>query len=108
MVRNVGRLAGVLAGWGSDRVSEEFIEELERLLRSPMQRFTSVLHRFCMEHGLPRLHSCMWDRHCRRVGAPRRISVMWGRHHVWVDIFEDVGWWPPLSFRRHSRPKKSD
>lgn len=58
----------------------------EALLNSPLQRLSSRLHQFCMAHGLPRIHGCVWDRHCRWTGAPRRADLTWGRHSVWVDL----------------------
>lgn len=61
-------------------------EKSEALANSPMQRFTSKIHKFCTKHRLPRVHGCIWDRHCRWCGAPRRVALFWGRHDWWVDL----------------------
>lgn len=63
------------------------VEKSEALLNSRLQRLSSKVHKFCMAHGLPRVHGCVWDKHCRwaSVGL-RRVDLVWGRHSVWVDL----------------------
>lgn len=76
-------------------------EKSERLLRSPMQRLTSKLHKFCMKHNLPRVHGCIWDRHCRWYDAPRRVALYWGRHEWYVDL---PGYDRPMRWRTKDDP----
>jgi hypothetical protein len=68
---------------------------------------------WCMRHGVPRFHGCLWDRDCRAEGCPPRIAVMTARTMLWVDlpsyrtewVFDGVNakrWhWPEFGYHRH-------
>lgn len=72
------------------------------LLRSRPQRVAGTVHGFCIRHGLPRLHWCVFDRHCRYYDSPWRVYAFWGPHTVYVEADR---MWPPITacYRREER-----